>query len=291
MVITEPALTLALQCGALRAELRPDLGASLAGLWWNGEPLLRSTPAEQLEGPRQSAGFALLPYSNRIGHCRFDWQGQTHRTRPNFGDHPHSLHGVGWQRAWTVRSQTAHSVELALQHAPDADWPFAFEARQIIALKGEELRWSLSLHNTDTRVQPAGLGWHPYFLHRPGSWLQTEVSGRWEPGPDGLPQARQAQGVLDAAAAELRLDHCFDGWSGEAWISDAQHRLHLCASTWHLVVFTPPGAPHFCVEPVSQVNNAVQAAHPSEQGLVALPPGGRLEGWMRLRRLPPEAAP
>lgn len=291
MVITETTPALALQCGALRAELRPDLGASLAGLWWDDEPLLRSTAAEALEGPRQSAGFAMLPYSNRIGHCQFDWQGQHHRTRPNFGEHPHSLHGVGWQRAWEVVGRHPQRAELRLRHGPDADWPFAFEAIQRFTLLGDALRWEISLRNTDTRMQPAGLGWHPYFLHRPGSRLRTQVAGRWEPGPDALPRSRVAQGPLDAAVADLALDHCFDGWSGEAWVEDARHRLHLTASTWQLVVFTPTGAPHFCVEPVSHVNNAIQAADPLAQGLVALAPGQLLQGWMRLQRLPPEARP
>jgi hypothetical protein len=113
-----------LRAGALRAAVRPDLGASLAGLWWQGEPLLRSCEPGLLAGPRQSACFALLPYSNRIGHCRFDWRGQSYRTRPNFDDHPHSLHGVGWQRAWTVTAHTPDRLQLGLRHEPDADWPF-----------------------------------------------------------------------------------------------------------------------------------------------------------------------
>jgi hypothetical protein len=113
-----------LRAGALRAAVRPDLGASLAGLWWQGEPLLRSCEPGLLAGPRQSACFALLPYSNRIGHCRFDWRGQHYSTRANFDDHPHSLHGVGWQRAWTVTAHTPERLQLGLRHEPDADWPF-----------------------------------------------------------------------------------------------------------------------------------------------------------------------
>ena len=104
-----------LRAGALRAAVRPDLGGSLAGLWWQGEPLLRSCEPGLLAGPRQSACFALLPYSIRIGHCRFDWRGQSYRTRPNFDDHPHSLHyskqallSLSWSRGrsplWNLTS-------------------------------------------------------------------------------------------------------------------------------------------------------------------------------------------
>jgi aldose 1-epimerase len=147
--------------------------------------------------------------------------------------------------------------------------------------------WRLSLRSCDGREQPAGLGWHPYFLHRAGSRLQTRVAGRWEPGEDALPCRRTELPGLDLALAGAGLDHCFDGWSGEARVHDARHTLLLSASTRHLVVFTPPGAAHFCVEPVSHVNNAVQDAEPLAQGLVALAPGARLEAWMRLQRRDP----
>jgi aldose 1-epimerase len=176
-------------------------------------------------------------------------------------------------------------VTLRLQREPDADWPFAFEAQQRISLQADTLRWELSLKNTDPRVQPAGVGWHPYLLHQPGQRLQAAVSGRWDRGEDALPRARHACAPLDADPSTLQLDHCFDGWSGEAWVSDAQQRLHLHASTRHLVVFTPPGAAHFCVEPVSHVNNAVQSADPLAQGLVALAPGETLSAWFELSRL------
>ena len=263
--------------------MRPDLGASLAGLWLADEPLLRSVPGHALEGPRQSACFALLPYSNRIGHCAFDWAGEAHRTRPNFGEHPHSLHGVGWQRAWTVGAHNAASATLHLHHEPDADWPFAFEAEQRLKLSSTGLRWELSLRNLDRRSQPAGLGWHPYFLHQTGSRLQAVVKGRWNPGEDALPRERVAQAPLDAEVAALQLDHCFDGWSGGAWVGPRGRQMQLTANLRHLVVFTPPGAPHFCVEPVSHVNNAVQSADPAAQGLVALAPQQCLNAWFCLR--------
>ena len=92
---------------------------------------------------------------------------------------------------------------------------------------------------------------------------------------------------MDSQVADLALDHCFDGWSGEARIDDAMHGLQLSASTRHLVVFTPAGSPHFCVEPVSHVNNAIQADDPLAQGLVALAPGEQLQAWMGLRRREP----
>ena len=48
------------------------------------------------------------------------------------------------------------------------------------------------------------------------------------------------------------------------------------ATTWrfvfvrYLVVFTPPTREHFCVEPVSHVNNAIHMSDPIAHGIVAL---------------------
>ncbi|MBU6194830.1 MAG: aldose 1-epimerase, partial [Burkholderiales bacterium] len=181
-----------LHARGLRAALRPDLGGSLTGLWWNDVPVLRSMEPEALTGPRQSACYALLPYSNRIGHCRFDWLGSAYTTRQNFGDHPHSLHGVGWQRSWEVLAADESAITLGLTHAPDADWPFAFEARQTLTLEVADapalasaaqrphamLHWLIEVRNTDPRIQPVGLGWHPYFVRRLGSRIQASVRSR-----------------------------------------------------------------------------------------------------------------
>lgn len=293
-----------LHCGDLEAAVRPDIGGSLAGLWWGGVPVLRSADPNLLDSPRQSACFALLPYSNRIGHCRFDWQGVGYATKRNFGDHPHSLHGVGWQRAWSAVSVEPSAITLALEHRPDADWPFAFSAcqRLTVALHGglasghdgqasaepqASLTWQLEITNIDARIQPVGLGWHPYFLRR-RSHLRAAVQARWMHDDTGLPMTLAPHSSLNDAVETLSLDHCFEGWSGEAIIHDEAHTVSLRANTPRLVVFTPGGASHFCVEPVTHANNAIQMTHPQDQGLAALTPGASLSAWMRMdiRRQP-----
>ena len=271
-----------LQAGPLRLAVRPDLGGSLAGLWHQGTPVLRSTEPALLAGPRQSACFPLLPYSNRLGQRRFDWQGQSYTTQANFEDSPHSLHGVGWLRAWQVLEQDATQLTLGYRHIPDGHWPFAFEAEQTIALTAQALRLELRLRNTDAREQPAGLGWHPYFPRRAGSHLALDVAQRWERDAQLLPTHATPQNGIDAAVSTLELDHCFGGWRGAARIHDERFALRLSSSLSYAVVFTPPAQPHFCVEPVSHVNNAIQHADPAAQGLVALAPGETLAASLTL---------
>jgi len=271
-----------LNAGDLRLAVRPDLGGSLAGLWHCGTPVLRSIEPDRLEGPRQSACFPLVPYSNRLAFRRFEWGGRAYTTQPNFENSPHSLHGVGWQRAWQITAQSTEALDLRLQHAPDADWPFAFEVEQRIRVTPTSLRLELRMTNTDAVAQPAGLGWHPYFPRRNASRLRIDVDTRWEADALQLPTHAVAQPGLDGAVAAMAHDHCFGGWRSPAWIEDERFALRLSASVPWLVVFTPPALPQFCVEPVSHVNDAINASDPMARGLVALAPGQALSAWMAL---------
>ena len=271
-----------LHAGAMRLALRPDLGGCIAGLWHRDVPILRSAESAALSGPRESGSFALLPYSNRLGYRRFRWQGVDHTTQANFEDSAHSLHGVGWLRPWQIVSSSAAEVVLRYRHEPDADWPFAFEARQYIHLTPQLLRAQLVFDNLAEVAQPVGLGWHPYFPKRARSRLHIECAGRWDKDAAQLPVRKLAQAGIDADVRHLDYDHGFDGWRGAARIRDEAMSLQLSSSPDRVVVYTPPQYDYFCVEPVSHVTNAIHMADPLAHGLRSVAPGASTEAWMQL---------
>ena len=271
-----------LRAGALRLAIRPDLGGAVAGLWHGETPILRSTEPGRLASVREAAMFPLVPYSNRLGYRRFRWRGRDHTTRANVADSPHSLHGVGWQRPWRIVSSSALEVVLELRHVADGDWPFAFSARQYLALDAASFSARLQLANDDAAEQPVGLGWHPYFVRRPRSRMHVEVSHRWDADATLLPTRKVAQHGIDSDLSHLAFDNCFEGWRGPARLRDERFSLQLSSSLSRLVVYTPPERDHFCVEPVSHVSNAIHMAEPAAHGLVALAPGATIEATMVL---------
>ena len=278
--------TFELRAGAMRLALRPDLGGCIAGLWHHGVPVLRSTEPERLALVRKAASYPLVPYSNRIAQGRFSWQGRPYQLALNFDDSPHPLHGVGWQSCWQVEAPQGPSgpaeVALTLAHHADDGWPFDFHARQIFQLGPSSLRCELTITNTDQRAAPVGLGWHPYFPRRARSRLHAECSGRWELDALKLPTQLVPQPGVDADVAHLAYDHCFEGWSGPARIRDERFMLTLRSSLARLVIYTPPDADFFAVEPVSHVTNAINQPAPSALGLVTLQPGQSHQAWMTL---------
>ena len=272
-----------LRAGPLRLALRPDIGGCIAGLWRDGLPVLRSLEPADVVEPRDAGSFPLVPYSNRLGFRRFRWQGVDHTTQPNFPDNPHSLHGVGWHRPWAWASDGPDRAQLSLEHAPDGDWPFAFEARQSFVLDAAGLLSTLAITNRADRPAPAGLGFHPNFPKRARSRLHIELSDRWESDAGTqLPTRRVPQPGIDADVAHLDFDHCFEGWQGAARLRDERLRVTITSSLPYLVVYTPPLKDIYCVEPVSHVSNAIHMAEPALHGLRTLQPGETFEAWMRI---------
>ncbi len=277
------ATVLELSAGPLRLALRPDLGASIAGLWRDGLPVLRSTEPADLESARLSGCYPLVPYSNRLGYRRFRWQGHDYTTAPNFDPgNPHSVHGVAWQRPWEVASASATEAELRYRHEPDAHWPFAFEVAQRFVLSPDALEVHLVFTNRAAQAQPVGLGWHPYFPKRPRSRLHIELTDRWESDASGLPTRKVPQPGIDGDVSHLAFDHCFEGWRGAARVRDEKLSLKLTSSLRYLVVYTPDTKPIYCVEPVSHVSNAIHMADPAAHGLRSVNAGESCDAWMKL---------
>jgi len=278
-----------LACGELRCDLRPDLGAAIAGLWLGPGAGLRSTDARAMDNPRQGGCFPLVPFSNRIGQARLEWEGQTYElesTPPG----PHAIHGVGWQRPWTVTEQEPHRVAMAYSHTPDRAWPFAFDATQTVTLESPlagrdpagsqhdgRVTLTLGMVNRDVRPCPAGLGLHPYFTKRTRSRIAFEATARWEMGEDMLPTHSHAAHGIDANCAFLEVDHCFEGWPGVVDLRDELMRVRTRASVSRLVIFTSEDKPFVAIEPVSHVNNALALQTPARPvqalGMRVLEPG------------------
>jgi aldose 1-epimerase len=275
-----------LQAGPLTCELHPRLGGCIAGLWLGGIPVLRSTPGRELASARQSASYPLVPFSNRIAHASLQWLGTQHPLVRNNAPEPHAIHGVGWQRPWDVLESDGSFALLSYEHAADASWPFAFDCSQTLRLTERALEMTLSLTNQSGQAAPAGLGWHPFFVKRPGSRIAFEASGRWEMGPDKLPTRRAPSQGLAIECASLDVDHCFDGWHGAARLTDDVMRIRVTSSVTRLVVFTHPARDNIAIEPVSHVNNALNlvdaGANPADLGVAILQPGETLSARMSI---------
>ncbi len=173
---------LTLTSGASSIVVAPEYGAGLTGWMLGPTPILRRALPQAAFGrdPNLMGCFPLLPYGNRIDQGRFHWRGSDYRLERNFGDHPHTIHGIGWQRAWVVEGAGPRSVSLTLMHRPDASWPFAFSAEIGYSLSDAALTVTIQMTNRHTEPAPAGIGLHPHF--RKANDPSLRFQSRWGVG-------------------------------------------------------------------------------------------------------------
>ncbi len=276
--------------GAYEVGLTPS-GGGVAYLRFQGVDVLRPA-GESRDGPLGLSSFPLVPYANRIAHGQFTWGGRSVSLAPNFGDHPHCLHGDGWLAPWTAAQAGADLAILDLDRE-GGDWPWAYSARQTVQADREGVTFELELLNRAESAMPAGLGFHPYFPDRSDARLTANVESVWLASEDGLPTTAAAADTFGdwASGAPLRstalIDHCHAGWAGLAAIvlprQGLMVRMTASANLGYLHIYSPPGEDFFCVEPVSHRPDALNALDPIMQGVAALLPGARLRATMRLQ--------
>lgn len=278
--------------GKFELDIAPEIGGAVTRFECGDVPVLRTVP-QGTTSVLDMCSFPLVPYANRIAGGTFLFEGVQHRLPLNFGDHPHSLHGHGWQAPWRVEIVSRDRVSLAFDHAPDG-WDWAYSAEQVFTLTEDGLAVTLSLRSRDDKPMPYSLGFHPYFPRRPGSTLKAAVAGMWLADDTMLPTMLAVADTLidmsggQAIARAPFVDNTFTEWQGPAVITQPDLGLEIAlsasANSSFLHVFIPEGTDYFCAEPTTAMPNAVNRPEsPQQTGAGILAPGATAAIDMRLK--------
>lgn len=289
---------LALANDLLRIDLAPALGGAMTRFEWHGDggaptPIFRACAGARLDtDPNALACYPLVPFSNRIGGARFQFEGREFAVPRNRRGEPLPIHGDGWLRGWHVVERGDTHATLALER--ERAKPYAYRATLRYALEQATLSVTLSVENAGREPMPFGLGLHPFLMRDEDTRLSAAASGLWLSGPDWLPRRHVPVppawtfGVAYPLPAAL-VNHAFTQWSGRASVVWPRKRLSLTieADTDYYVLYTPPGEDFFCFEPVDHPINAVNLPGGAcEHGMTVLAPGESLAREFRFTVLP-----
>ena len=265
--------------GAARVALLPHVGGAIAAFSWRDVDVLRPMPdeARATGNVRLAACYPLVPYSNRIRDARLRFGNADHALTRNFGDHPHAIHGVGWQRAWRIERATGASAVIAYDHVAQGDdaraWPWPFRAMQAFDLSGDGVRARLlamlTIANTGDAPFPYGLGWHPYFPRDASSTLRFDADHYWRNDATQLP-VEQIPAAADWSFSagrgfgDVTIDNVFGGWAGSATLDSRERGLATTIvadrACDRLVVYAPAGHGFVAIEPVTHETDAFNRA-------------------------------
>ena len=268
--------TVRIQDGPYAAEISPSAGGRLLSLTYTDAnqlldcivPWQGIDAFEEHDWPKAGA-FVMLPFTNRLAPAQFSWQDQTISLR-NGSPTGQGLHGFGHRRSWHLRQTRPHSAELVLMHpAQDAEWPWPFEATLSYQLSETGLQMALTVCNTSTGVMPLSLGWHPFFPHSavppedPGDY-SVHAQRQHAIGLDGLGLAELSVEPVPMQTFALTTEQAgttaFEHYSGTVMLPlTANWRLAMTSEhAAHLLVHTPSGLRHLCVEPISALPGALK---------------------------------
>ena len=290
----EPLLTL--RHGALRLELAPDIGGSIARCFSEQDGQrrhwLRPASAEALcQGLAEGmACFPLLPHGGRVRDGRYlGSDGQWHRLPDGTR---HSLHGIGWRLPWQTESLGEHAARLTLT-VDSGQWPFPFLAEQTITLddSGFSHTLRLTLLGDAPLPHPCGLGLHPYFPRTPDCRIRLLTAGMWRTDDAVLPLQPTPATALRRhlqfgwSPDRRALDNTFYGWQRQADIDWGSHTLRLQADSRFVALYTPAEQDFFCLAPCTHVPDFANHADapPAQRGGHWLRPGDTLALSCRYR--------
>jgi aldose 1-epimerase len=294
------AVTLA--AGALEATFVPGLGMAGASLRHAGDELLdRRGGLRAYRDTGAVMGLPLLyPWANRLARDELVLDGRRVRLSGSplvrRDEHGLPIHGLlGAHPGWSVReaSSTGERATLAaeLDFAADPALVDAFPFPHLVALEAtlsaRSLRIATTVQATGAAAVPIAFGFHPY-LRIPGieraAWeVGLPARRRLELDERSLPTGRgEPANATRFALADAGFDDGFDGLDAGAAFSVSagarEIRVVLERGYRAAQVFSPPGAPFICFEPMVAPANAFC----SGDGLARVAPGGTFTAAFRI---------
>ncbi len=286
---------IALQAGDLSVEICPPCGGSIAAFRWQHagqkHDLLHAATAQYITDrePQGMGCFPLAPYWGDVQGGGLAFAGKEWPLPLNHPWEPVPVHGEGWISEWHAVEQGERAVVLEFDHPGGEGFPFRYRARESFALAPQSLRVEVAVTNTGDADMPAGTGLHPYFDRTADSTLELTAEGVREAGP-GPPDAGavppewnfSAARVLDAKPFEV----LYSGWKHRATIAWPGRGVGVVMTAGlpleHLCLWTPDDRPYFCVEPVSNIADAINhfSRGVAGTGIRVLAPGESISAWV-----------
>jgi aldose 1-epimerase len=260
---------LTLTAGPAQVIIDLQAGARIASWKVHGLELLEQRTDDN--HPFGWGSYAMVPYAGRIRDGKLAFQGKTYELPTNMGDH--AIHGIGFDRPWTLLSATNTMAIVGLRFTDP--WPFTGTVTHLFQLTNDRLIQQMSV--SPTVDQPVTLGWHPWFRRQleQGSSLQLDVemssAQKWTRDASGIPTGKLGP------IGERPWDDSFRGvgsiglrWPGALNIDVT----HDCPD---VVIYDPEHA--ICVEPQSGPPNSANMPG----GDAVIPAGSALEHTVQWR--------
>jgi len=288
----------------LEARIAVEAGSNLYSLKI-GDTELLVQPAEWGTTPSLRYGFPVLfPTPNRVRDSKFTFDGQTYSFTAN--ERTHFIHGLVHELPWRPGATSTDSKSASMETFLDWDsnqpdfrlFPIKHQLSLRFTLDAGGVKLAFTVHNQDSKRLPFGFAFHPWFQilgNRADTYLRVpaqkhmEAEGLLPTGKltdlAGTPYDLRNPVSLDA----LKLDDVYWGLTPnrvpgyEARTQGLKVSLGASVEFTHMVVYTPPGRPFFCMENQTcstDAHNLYSKGLEKESHLLIADKGKKVSGWV-----------
>jgi aldose 1-epimerase len=261
-----------LESGGARVAIDAVRGGRIASWSIDGRELLVGPPTPDDRSISWGC-FLMAPWAGRLADGRYRAEDgrrvQVPRTHGR-----HAIHGLLWNRAWTVAEASPDRAVLTCDLPPEL-WPPGCSVRHEMRLMGSRLELVATVTagspaadgSDDSPAMPIALGWHPWFRRdagRPGTAdvaLRVDAAevlrtDRLIPTGETAPVGGRTDLRLGPRLGRRRLDHAYVAARSPALLRwpDLELAIEWAPTPATVVVHTP--ASSVCVEPQTAWPNA-----------------------------------
>lgn len=269
-------------------------GFNLCRLNYRDHELIRFQQERFVNGSMYGTPI-LFPTPNRTKHNRFMFEGKEYSAL---------MHGFIKKQQFNITSLEVNdeNAEILAYVETNAkileQFPFRFRLDLRFTIESHQITYQYTVYNLDDFNMPYGFALHPFFSLEPKKTSITVKSNSvMERMEDKIPtgELTPVQGTLydlnkPRLVSELDLDDVYTQLHGIPQVHIDTEYLSLNVEVSdvfsHLVVYTPPGADFFCVEPQTCATDAINlytAGHIKNSGLRIVRPGELDSGKVRFR--------
>ncbi len=225
------------------------------------------------------ASAILFPFANRIKDGEFCFEGQQFQLDINNKVENHALHGLVYNKKFTIQSELANAdaAQLIIKYdynKPEPGFPFPFSIQLTYTFTSNGLDLHVLVENKAEEVFPFTIGWHPYFLSEDLNKSYIDFKSRLKLQMDDRNIGTALQDVIPVESSSLdtkTLDDCWQLDEDTVLFKTPTYNLSLSSSESKsfLQVYTPPKKNTVAIEPTTGVSNSFN----TKIGLSVLKPG------------------
>lgn len=261
------------------AKIHLSSGGSLQELTLHKLPIIADLDPLTYENTYASA--ILFPFANRIKDGEFCFEGQKFQLDINNKAENHALHGLVYNKKFTIKSQSANAdyAQLILNYDYDKlepGFPFLFSIQLKYTFTSDGFDLNVMVENKAKESFPFTLGWHPYFLSEALKNSTIDFKSRLKLHIDDRNIGTDLQDVIPVESLSLStksLDDCWQLEKDTVLFNTPKYKLSLASSEPNsfLQIYTPPKKNTIAIEPTTGVSDSFN----NDIGLKVLKPKQR----------------